>query len=802
MERPLAAPLFSLIIGLSCAGLYPCFLPRNILPSLLAVTLLTVFLKHRYPFLVSLTLLMFAAGNLLLEPYVQPRLTPDHIARFQSDEPVIVEGVIDSRPEATERGMKLYVRTEEVYREKRRTLVSGRLLLSVGEGRGGWMTGDRVRFASRIRMPRNYGLPGEFDFERYLAYKGIFATSFVKTPGEIILIREGVDYRLQRAVDVIADRIGTFIDRNVPGGEGAILRALIIGDMGYIARATRDAYSRTGVNHILSISGFHVGVISLFIFQILMGVAKRSEFLLLHFNLRRFILLLTLPLVIFYLFLSGAAPATTRSVIMIAVCILALLIERETDPVNSLLLAAAVILALTPPALFDISFQLSFLALWGIIVLTPLFMAPFTLREKSFTGKMLLFLMASAAATIATLLTVAYYFHRASATGLISNFFIVPLMGYGAVVLGFSALPFIVIAPPIAKLLLLAAAFLVKLSNMIIALLDTLPTLPVINPTRLDLLLFYLFLCSLTFIRNRRGRLACCCSLVVVLAGSAAIPADRDAGRLAIIFFSIGQGDSILVNFPDGKKMLVDGGGKPGDTGWDTGERLLAPALWKMGITRIDYMVLTHPDTDHLQGLKYVAANFKVGEFWTGRNFPESPEFLKLLTILRGRGVPVRFVNAAAGPISIGETRVEPLSPPDGTVPPPSGNHQELNDDSLVFRLVAGRSAVLFTGDIGSETEERLVLHPERLRCTILKIPHHGSRYSSSPEFLRAAAPEIAVVSAGYKNSYHLPTQETLGRLQALGIQLFRTDLDGTIRVICGGSGENVSVEKWGGHFH
>ena len=800
MERPLAVPLFSLIAGLSLAGVFTYFLPHSFLPCLLAVTLPTVFLKNRLPFLVSLTLLMFVSGNLLLEPYLRPDFPPSHISRFQSEEQEIIEGVIDSRPEATERGERLYVRAEEIYREKRRTRVAGRLLLTVGEGRAPWMTGDRVRFASRIRKPRNFGLPGEFDYERYLAYKDVHAAAFVKTPGEIILIREGVGYRLQRAVDVIADRIGTFIDAHVPKAEGSILRALLIGDMGYVARATKDAYSRTGVNHILSISGFHVGVIALFIFQILMGAAKMSEFLLLHLNLRRFILLLTLPLIVFYLFLSGAAPATTRSVIMIAVYILALVIERETDPVHSLMLAAVLILALSPPALFDISFQLSFLALWGIIVLTPVFMAPFTLNEGGLLRKLLLFLMASAAATVATLLTVAFYFHRVSATGLISNFFIVPLMGYGAVVLGFSALPFIFCAPFIAKPLLLGAAYLVKLSNVIIALLDRIPTLPVINPTRLDLLFFYLFLAGLTFIRGGKGRLACCGALVVLMAGTAALSPRPDAGKLSIVFFSVGQGESTLITFPDGKRMLVDGGGNPREGAQDVGERLLAPALWRLGVKRIDYMVLSHPHPDHMQGLKYVAANFPVGEFWEGSR-TDSRDYHELHRILAARRVPVRMISASSPVVAVGEARIEPLGPPGHTAPAPQLEDADLNDESMVFRLVFGKFSMLFTGDIGVETEDLLVLHPERLKCSILKVPHHGSRYSSSLPFLRAAAPGTALIGAGYRNSFHLPARETLDSLSGLGIQVFRTDLDGTVRVVSAGEGENPFIETYPGHF-
>ena len=802
MERPLAAPLFSVILGLSVAGIYSYFFPSNFLLPLLAVTFLSIFLKRGFPFFIALSLLMFVCGNLSLRPFVSPELTQNHIVHLCDDEPLIVEGVIDSRPEATERGSRLYLQVEQVFREKKSASVTGRLLVYLGEGRTPLLTGDRVRLAARLQRPRNYGLPGEFDYTDFLAYRNVYVTGFVKRSGDLILIRQGVAYPLQRRIDALAARLGSFIDENVPPAEGSILRALLLGDMGYVSRPIKDAYSRTGVNHILSISGFHVGVIALFVFQILMWSARTSELLLIHLNLRRFVLVLTLPVLIFYLFLSGAAPATTRSVIMIGFYILALVLEREVDPVNSLMLAAAFILALSPPALFDISFQLSFLALWGIVVLTPLFMTPFGAVTAGIPRKLLLFLLASAAATVATALPVAYYFHRVSATGLISNFFIVPLMGYGAVVLGFSALPLAGSAPLLARPLLYCAAFLVKISNSIIMVLARIPTLPVFNPSRCDLLLGYLALAALTFIGRRRWKMTCCGVLACIWGGSLALPSQPEQGKLAITMFSIGQGESTLITFPDGKRMLVDGGGSARQGGPDVGERLLAPALWRLGVKRIDVMALSHPHPDHMQGLKYVAATFPVGEFWEAPTPAGLKEHDELHRILFQRQVPVRLVTAASPAMALGDVRLELLSPSARPLSADQPEDDDLNDQSLVFRLVYGEFSMLFTGDIGVATEERLVLHPEKLRCTVLKVPHHGSRYSSSAPFLASAAPKIALISAGYRNSFHLPAPETVAALERRRIKVYRTDLDGTIQLLSAGSGENVVINELSGHFH
>jgi competence protein ComEC len=802
MEWPFLPTLFFMIAGLLTALFTYRFVPSYIIFPLFILTLCTGFIKRRTPFFLSISMLLFCAANLSLKPFLLPDLPQNHIAIQCSEEPVVIEGVIDSRPESAENGWRITLQAEKLIRNDEMLAVMGRVSLSIKEGGFDFLTGDRVRFASRIRKPMNYGLPGEFDVEKYMAFRNIFATAFVKNSDEIIYIGDSGKFHMQRRIDLIARHLGEFIRINVPNSEGAILRALLLGDMGAVPKVLKDAYTMSGVNHILSISGFHVGIIAVFIFQIIVLAAKGSEFLLLNLNMRRLSLVLTLPVLIFYLFLSGAAPATARSVIMIAVYILAMVFEREVDPIDSLMLAAVIILVSSPPALFDLSFQLSFVAIWGILVLTPMMFAPFGRVHGNIVRRLLLFFFASVAATAATITPVAYFFHRTTATGLICNFFIVPLLGYGAVVIGFSALPFVFLSPYIAKLLLLAAAYLVNISNHIIMFLAKLPMLPLFNPTPIELGISYIFLAVVTFIKSDKIRLNCCLALALTFAGLFLLQVSPDKGKLALTFFSVGQGESILVQFTDGKRMLIDGGGSPNETTWDIGEKLLAPALWKMGIDSLDYIVLTHPHPDHIRGLNYVAENFSVGEFWEGRSYPETKEYLELMEVIKRRKIQVRKINSASPPIEVGGVRVEPLAPLADRFHTGGADYCGTNDESMVFRIKSGKFSVLFTGDIGNEIEGRLLGNPEQLRCTLLKLPHHGSRHSSSMAFLKAASPKIAVVSAGYGNIFHLPSTETLDRLKSLGIRLYRTDIDGTIHVVCGGKDDETAIITTKGHFH
>ncbi|HEY5975272.1 MAG TPA: DNA internalization-related competence protein ComEC/Rec2, partial [Geobacteraceae bacterium] len=632
----------------------------------------------------------------------------------------------------------------------------------------------------------------------YLAARGIAATAFVKDVSGVVLVSSGAALPLQRRIDSLALAVGRAIGERVPGASGGVLRALVIGDTGFIPATVKDAYSRTGVNHILSISGFHVGIVALFLFQLFGAAGRLRPTLLLRLNLRRVVVVLSLPAVLFYLFLSGAAPATLRSVLMLGLMAVALFLERETEPVNGLVVAALALLLAKPAAFYDLSFQFSFLALWGIVVLVPLFSRPFAGISSHLLRQCLLFFAASAAAILATLLPVAFYFHRATLVGLVANLVAVPLLGYGAVIVGLAGVPFVFALPGLAAPLLTVAGWLVAVANYLLGWLARLPQLPPFRATAWDVLATLVLLTGLTFARRLRSQ---CCWLVlalsVVAGGRFALPPLSD-GQLRFTFFSVGQGESTLVTFPNGTTMLIDGGGSVSGGSWDVGERLLVPALWAMGVERLDYLVLSHPHPDHLLGLLAVARHFPIGQFWEGSQGGEGDDYQELHRLLAVGNVPSHRLDSRTLPVSIDGVTVRVLHPARGEAVPLGGDANEL---SLVLSLEQGPFRALLTGDIGFAAEEQLLKQPAQLHSTLLKVPHHGSRYSALPEFLLAVAPPLAVISAGYRNSFHLPAQETLEQLKLEGCRVYRTDQDGTVTVTWSEALGRSSISTFAGHF-
>jgi competence protein ComEC len=259
---------------------------------------------------------------------------------------------------------------------------------------------------------------------------------------------------------------------------------------------------------------------------------------------------------------------------------------------------------------------LSFLDLWGIVVFVPPFMERYVTTSRSWLRTMLQFIAASCTASLATAIPVLFAFNQASFNGIVSNFLIVPLLGYGAVLAVFCAFPFVYLFPPLAHLLLWIAAKMVLLSNGLIALFAALPVIRIHGITGLDLLLLLLFMCVATFIAHRTTQLFLCAQLPAIAVAVHLSVAPAADGRLHITMLSVGHAESLLMRLPDGAVVLVDGGGYLHDTGRDFGERTLAPATLKFGVRRIEHLILTHSHPVHIGGLPHVARKIPVCRFW------------------------------------------------------------------------------------------------------------------------------------------------------------------------------------------
>jgi len=790
-KRPLVIPLVFLVTGYLSEYLLGAPIPY-FFPLIAACCMLCAIpFKSRLLFGSLLAVFWMSWGMAALSPRLAARSADQGIARFDGMS-VVLEGIVQSRPLVRGEGQRFELQVEQVVADTAVFAVSSGVLVTIAEGQGNWLRGDRIRCSARIKLPRLLGLPGEFDYQRYLALHGVHATAWVHHADSVVLMRGAAVKSWYRWIDALALRSQNFITASIPEpDQRGVVLALATGGQQEIAPALNAAYSRAGVSHILSVSGFHVGVVvAVWVFG-LRWLLLRWEWLSLRIDVRRSTLLTALPAMLLYLVFTGGAPATARSVLMLTAVVIAIWSEREVDSLDALLLAGFLLLLGDAGVLFDLSFQLSFLALWGLLVLTPLLVAPFEqVISRGWQRTLLLFCAASLAAVLATMAPVLGVFHQVSFTGILSNVVVVPLLGYGATVLATAAMPLQFLMPGLATVLLKLSGWLVLCSNNFILWISRLPVLHSFSAGPLDLLATVLLLAILSFVQSARTKGI---AVSLLMAGLMLVHLWPDAapdGKMRIAFLSVGQGDATLIKLADGRTLLVDGGGYLRDSGKDFGERYLVPALHRLKVKQIDLMVLTHPHPDHLGGLPAVAEQFRVKEFWQGASTGPSDSYQRLIGALNSQNTALRIVKKGDRAQLAKELVLSVVAPEEGAEAEGGDN-----DDSLVLHLQQSSFSALLMGDAGFPVEDML-LRDGIGEITLLKVGHHGSRYATSEQFLAGISPRAAVISVGAGNTFGLPTEETIARIRQQRAALYRTDQQGTILVETDGIEFNIAPLK------
>lgn len=782
---PLLPPFVSFAAGIALGdrlgALYFVVVPA--LACSAALVAAAYAMRLRFTPLILAPLFLFL-GALFIIPHSQPDIPADHIVNRagkdgMSDRAgVIVEGEVAS-VESTGRRTRVWLDAEGVVSNGVMESASGRVLLTVN-GRAELLPGDRIRALATLNEPYAFGNPGEFDYKRWLKRRGVLVTGFVKSERLIERVEAGSGpaAAVQRARAAIA----RFIDSSGAGFPGP-LKALVVSGQGSVDKGLREAFASTGTAHILSISGLHVGMVAAFSYWAAMFLLRRSERALLYLDAKRTALVISTAPVVVYAVLAGLPVPTQRALVMVLAFTASFALGRGKDHLNTLSLAGLVILAIHPGSLWDASFQLSFGAMASIILVAP--------RLNALVGKgaeegregwkgalasfarrrALPLVFVTVAAGLGTSPILAWHFHRVSLAGLAANLVVVPLAGVVVPVLLMASalLPF---SEPLARLVLFPADLVFGAMAWVVELFAALPwaSMWVSPPSFHQVLLYYALLFSVACLGRARLFKYSAAAAAALLILPAAVPPEKEgAALLRATFLSVGQGDSALVELPGGKTMLVDGGGT-NSPDFDVGERVVAPFLRTRGISRIDYMVLSHAQHDHMGGLPFIAKNFEVGEFWWNGDGGLGA----LGDALVEKGVPIRTIKASTPPVKAGGAAIEFFSPREGSP-------LDRNDNSLVFRISHGRRSILFTGDIG-EKAERLITGQD-ISADVLKAPHHGSRYSSSGAFLSAVGPSAVVVSAGRKNRFGFPHGEALSRYEEAGAEVLRTDAHGAVIV-------------------
>ena len=587
-------------------------------------------------------------------------------------------------------------------------------------------------------------------------------------------------------VDHLRDRLRRRILATFPADTSAMARALVLGEDD-LTSSDQRAFRRSGLAHLLAVSGMHLVLVVVTIVAAMRALLARIPALATRVAPIRVAAALGLPLAWLYADLAGASGSAIRAAWMTSVALLAHVLSRRPDTWRAFGLSLAGMAIADPLVAFDLSFALSAAATFGILALSSRIARPALARAPAWAAPVVRALSASLAASIACAPVLACMTADLPIAGLVANLVAVPI---GEL----AALPLCLVhallepLPSAENGCAIAASGALALVRIVAHAFARVPwgTAPVPTPTAAQLAVIAVGICGATrAVTQRPWRWALPCVIAVAFLEHDVRARGSPKGVLRVAFLDVGQGDAAIVDLPDGTALIVDGGGLVGSP-VDVGERVLGPVLRARRRRSARAAILSHPHPDHFGGLRRGLESVALGALWdTGQGELEGSggDYASLLAELRARGVPILRPHDVCGSRIMGGARVEVLAPC-----PRLSDDRGPNDNSFVVRITLGDRAVLFVGD--AEHAEEAVLVATRfgaLRADVLKIGHHGSRTSTTPSFLAAVDPSIAVISSGIRNRFGHPAPATLVTLGASRTRIFRTDHDGGVTITTDG---------------
>lgn len=675
--------------------------------------------------------------------------------------PRLVTGSLRREPDARADATILNLDVESMELRGQVSDSRGGLRVSVrGERRAtlrAFSAGDRVRLWAMLSRPSSFHNPGGFDTARYLERQRIDLVASVKSA----LLVERVTVASVTPVALVS-RFRRFVQErlrvSLPAIETrGVVTALVTGDRSELSPSLTRVYQRAGIFHVMAISGAHVAIWIGFLYTLLrwMGVSTRTTLV---------ILSLLLP---GYAAFCGARPPVVRAVLMAVVVIGARFHSLSVPPSNVLSLAAIVLLAWEPLSLYDAGFQLTMAAMATIVVFYP-----HIVERLAPLGVLAQPLAVSLAAQIGVLPIAAWHFHRLTLAAPVASLAAIPIAAVicvlGVALVAVSGIPLV------SSLIVLALSGAVGALNGVAELAASVPGGSVrVGAPSWMFVGAYVMALGLVLAESRRAR-ASGFALAAVLCGLALFPLRASDDVLEINVLDVGHGDAIVVTLPEGGSLLVDGGGLPVSS-FDVGERVVLPFLLDRGVRRLDAVVVTHADYDHIGGLRTVVDELRVDELWRGAVETNRWAYRELVEVAVRHRVSQR-VLAAREQFELEGVSFEVLAAGGGVT-------ETSNDRSLVLRVGFGGRHVLLTGDAESSLEQKLVRSGIELRADVLKLAHHGSRTSTTSAFLDEVRPTFAIVSARRTRSRPIPSDEVLERLRERGIDYARTDENGTVTV-------------------
>lgn len=654
----------------------------------------------------------------------------------------------------------------------------GRIRLTHKEKNPPPLPGDSIYFHTKYYPNESPTVPGAFNTPKWLYSQNFIAYGRLKS-FEILSSSFSLEKIFFSFREWIKNRLSPFCSK----AETGLLLGLLAGDRSGIPDALQNDFRKTGLVHVLAISGFHVVLLS----SILLLILKACR---IPHNTAR---ILSVVLLLIYIPVTGSSPAVIRAVFMFSLVQIGSVCQRKADSLNSLGFALLLIVLYHPSEIWNPGFQLSAAATAGIIAGEGT--NPLKNISRKFSNYKLLALIDSYilqniyvtfCATLATAPFLAYHFQTISPFSWFGNILVVPMVSLSM----YSGL-FTLLSPLeiLQENFGASAGFFLRIASFITSQLSNSPGAQLTLgpfPVPILILLGCLFSCLTLASKNLIYRKLCLLSLLLI-AFSFCMQSVFHLifPTYKITFIDVGQGDSILLETPTGKNFLFDtgNGGKKNDAG-----NRIIPFLRQSGINSLDAVIITHPDADHFGGLSKLIEDFPIAEIWISEcaRIEDKPSWQSSLEKALKTNIPIRDISAGFY-YQENNLFLEALHPN----PFHCG---ETNKESITFQVSGFKKSIILTGDLTIKGEDEIIKRNMTSKTNILKLGHHGSKTSSSRDFLLETNPEYAIISSGKKNRYKHPSKEVLERLDSLKIPYLNTAKNGSIFVEVSKKGMTLSA--------
>lgn len=681
--------------------------------------------------------------------------------------------------------------------------------------------GDVVEITGVYEGPniaRNYK---GFDYKQYLKSKNIYGT--IDCVQYEIIANNKINI-ISNIINYVQNNIKENMSNILDEEQGALCIGILIGDRENISDITEDNFKKSNLTHMLAVSGSHIT----YIIVALTTLLSKTN--------RKFSLIITIIFLLFFTVLTGFTASVLRASIMGILTLLASILHRKSDTINNLGISSIIILLYNPYLLVDAGFLLSYAGTIGIIFFskkisngTSIIVNKINpnllnieqnnnskiLFVKSIIEKIILYVISSLSVTISANIVIipimAYMFSTISFTFWISNILAGSIMEV-VTIFGFITYLISIVFPMLAEFLGIALNLFLTILLKIAEISSIIPgaSIYIKTPSLIMCVMYYLVIFILfnlkpirQFIRKKaifrfliikakkhKLKILVTIITVIILLNSIIYVTDKN---LKIYFVDVGQGDCTLIQTHEKKNILIDGGGSEFGS-FDVGESILLPYLLNRGINKIDYMMISHFDSDHIGGLFYIMKNLKVDNIIISRQGKNSENFKKFIQIMSKKQINLIIVKRGDY-VKIDDTSYfEILFPEEKQI-----SDNVLNNNSIVAKFVSSNVTMLFTGDIEEIAEKRLCelyRNTNKLQADIIKVAHHGSKTSSTLSFLELVNPKIALIGVGADNNFGHPNEGVLERIKKLGTQIYRTDQTGEVSIVIDKKG-NVKISNF-----